>query len=210
MAASLLTAEPLTLANVPRLADVRAMAELLISFGVGDPGHHGGPGSARATRMRLQARQITSAFASYDMVRKMRASFQVLAPLLARARRGQGLAARRLRHRRAAGRSAPRRRWRRWAPRSSWRTAMSSPTRTDGLKGARDRVSLRLGRRHRNRDDGGDAGQGHDRDRQCRARAGDRRSRPLPDRDGREDLRPGHQRDHGRRRRSAARRRTSR
>ena len=34
MAASLLTAEPLTLTNVPRLADVRAMAELLSSFGV--------------------------------------------------------------------------------------------------------------------------------------------------------------------------------
>ena len=34
--------------------------------------------------MRLQAGEITSAFASYDMVRKMRASFQVLAPLLAR------------------------------------------------------------------------------------------------------------------------------
>jgi UDP-N-acetylglucosamine 1-carboxyvinyltransferase len=84
MAASLLTAEPLILANVPRLADVRAMAELLISFGVAiqvnmSPGFEG-------DTMRLQARQITSVFASYDMVRKMRASFQVLAPLLARSR----------------------------------------------------------------------------------------------------------------------------
>ena len=84
MAASLLTAEPLTLANVPRLADVRAMAELLISFGVTiqvnmSPGFEG-------DTMRLQAREISSVFASYDMVRKMRASFQVLAPLLARAR----------------------------------------------------------------------------------------------------------------------------
>src|ERR1051325_5722613 len=83
MAASLLTAEPLTLANVPRLADVRAMAELLISFGVTiqvnmSPGFEG-------DTMRLEARQISSVFASYDMVRKMRASFQVLAPLLARA-----------------------------------------------------------------------------------------------------------------------------
>ncbi|MDB5734308.1 MAG: UDP-N-acetylglucosamine 1-carboxyvinyltransferase, partial [Alphaproteobacteria bacterium] len=34
MAASILTAEPLTLTNVPRLADVRAMAELLVSFGI--------------------------------------------------------------------------------------------------------------------------------------------------------------------------------
>jgi len=34
MAASLLTADPLILANVPRLADVRAMAELLMTFGI--------------------------------------------------------------------------------------------------------------------------------------------------------------------------------
>ena len=83
MAASLLTAGPLVLANVPRLADVRAMAELLVSFGV----------SVQVTlaakfgegdTMKLEAREITSVFAPYDMVRKMRASFQVLAPLLAR------------------------------------------------------------------------------------------------------------------------------
>src|ERR1700744_557855 len=84
IAASLLTADPLILANVPRLADVRAMAELLISFGVTiqvsmSPGFEG-------DRMTLQAKEITSVFASYDMVRKMRASFQVLAPLLARQR----------------------------------------------------------------------------------------------------------------------------
>jgi UDP-N-acetylglucosamine 1-carboxyvinyltransferase len=85
MAASLLTAEPLTLANVPRLADVRAMAELLVSFGVGvqvTMAARFGEGDT----MKLEAREITSVFASYDMVRKMRASFQVLAPLLARQR----------------------------------------------------------------------------------------------------------------------------
>jgi UDP-N-acetylglucosamine 1-carboxyvinyltransferase len=85
MAASLLTAEPLTLANVPRLADVRAMAELLVSFGVGvqvTMAARFGEGDT----MKLEARDITSVFASYDMVRKMRASFQVLAPLLARQR----------------------------------------------------------------------------------------------------------------------------
>ena len=83
MAASLLTAEPLTLANVPRLADVRAMAELLVSFGVGvqvTMAAQFGEGDT----MKLEAREITSVFATYDMVRKMRASFQVLAPLLAR------------------------------------------------------------------------------------------------------------------------------
>ena len=83
MAASLLTSEPLTLANVPRLADVRVMAELLKSFGVEAqviPSAVFGEGDS----LRLLARDITSVFASYDIVRKMRASFQVLAPLLAR------------------------------------------------------------------------------------------------------------------------------
>ncbi|HYS45842.1 MAG TPA: UDP-N-acetylglucosamine 1-carboxyvinyltransferase [Rhizomicrobium sp.] len=83
MAASLLTAEPLTLANVPRLADVRAMAELLMSFGIAIQVTMSS-GLGEGDTMKLEAREITSVFASYDMVRKMRASFQVLAPLLAR------------------------------------------------------------------------------------------------------------------------------
>jgi len=83
MAASLLTAEPLTLRNVPRLADVRAMAELLRSFGVGVTISLGA-GLGEGDEMKLDAGRITSTFASYDMVRKMRASFQVLGPLLAR------------------------------------------------------------------------------------------------------------------------------
>ncbi len=83
MAASLLTPEPLTIRNVPRLADVRAMAELLTGFGVTverTPGATLGEGDT----YRFHAPAITSAFAAYDMVRKMRASFQVLAPLVAR------------------------------------------------------------------------------------------------------------------------------
>jgi UDP-N-acetylglucosamine 1-carboxyvinyltransferase len=83
MAASLLTAEPLVLRNVPRLADVRAMAELLRSFGT-EIAMTWGAGLGEGDIFRLEAGQITSAFASYDIVRKMRASFQVLAPLLAR------------------------------------------------------------------------------------------------------------------------------
>jgi len=85
MAAALLTGEPLTLTNVPRLADVRAMAELLASFGVQIQVTLSG-NFGEGDTMRLEAAQITSAFASYDMVRKMRASFQVLAPLVARER----------------------------------------------------------------------------------------------------------------------------
>src|SRR5580698_10142517 len=83
MAASLLTAEPLILSNVPRLADVRAMAELLKSFGV-TVAVERGANLGEGDTIRLQAAKITSVFASYDIVRKMRASFQVLAPLLAR------------------------------------------------------------------------------------------------------------------------------
>ena len=55
MAASLLTSEPLVLANVPRLADVRAMAELLISFGVTIQVSTS-PGFGAGDRMTLQAR----------------------------------------------------------------------------------------------------------------------------------------------------------
>ena len=84
MAASLLTPEPLTLTNVPRLADVRAMADLLRSFGV-DVEVTRNASLTGGDTIRLHAANITSSFASYDMVRKMRASFQVLAmPLLAR------------------------------------------------------------------------------------------------------------------------------
>src|SRR3569832_1716069 len=83
MAAALLTPVPLTLTNVPRLADVRAMAERLAAFGITIQvtlsGHFG-----EGDTMRFQAKDVTSVFASYDMVRKMRASFQVLAPLVAR------------------------------------------------------------------------------------------------------------------------------
>jgi UDP-N-acetylglucosamine 1-carboxyvinyltransferase len=83
MAASLLTPEPLVLTNVPRLADVRAMAELLKSFGVTIE-VAGGRGLNEGDTIRLEAARLTSSFAPYDMVRKMRASFQVLGPLLAR------------------------------------------------------------------------------------------------------------------------------
>src|SRR5580704_17522159 len=71
MAASLLTAEPLTLSNVPRLADVRAMAELLKSFGIAVD-HIPGTSLGEGDIFILHAQTIASSFASYDMVRKMR------------------------------------------------------------------------------------------------------------------------------------------
>ena len=83
MAASLLTGEKLVLSNVPRLADVRAMADLLRSFGVGVTRAEGSS-LGEGDTYTFDAARLSSTFASYDMVRKMRASFQVLAPLVAR------------------------------------------------------------------------------------------------------------------------------
>src|SRR5437762_1457136 len=85
MAASLLTAEPLVLANLPDLADVRTMANLLAQHGVAiaraDSGH--APHSSGQV-IELNAQHITSTTAPYDLVRKMRASVLVLGPLVAR------------------------------------------------------------------------------------------------------------------------------
>ncbi|HWA30131.1 MAG TPA: UDP-N-acetylglucosamine 1-carboxyvinyltransferase [Rhizomicrobium sp.] len=83
MAASLLTDEPVTLKNMPRLADIAAMSDLIMQFGV-NMNIRRGAGLGQSDTMRLHAATIESAFAPYDIVRKMRASFQVLGPLLAR------------------------------------------------------------------------------------------------------------------------------
>jgi UDP-N-acetylglucosamine 1-carboxyvinyltransferase len=76
MAASLLTEEPLVLANVPELADIAFMAELLKSLGVGSRRSDGA--------LVLSAANLRHTTAAYDLVRKMRASFLVLGPLVAR------------------------------------------------------------------------------------------------------------------------------
>src|SRR5437868_6904524 len=85
MAASLLSAEPLVLANLPDLADVRTMANLLVQHGVAiaraDSGN--APHSSGQV-LQLNAQHITSTTAPYDLVRKMRASVLVLGPLVAR------------------------------------------------------------------------------------------------------------------------------
>ncbi len=80
MAASLLTSEPVRLTNMPRLADTRLLSRLLQRFGCGISETDGPDGQ----EMRLHTPEITSAFAPYDLVRQMRASFNVLGPLLAR------------------------------------------------------------------------------------------------------------------------------
>src|SRR5580765_8900668 len=99
MAASLLTADPLVLTNLPDLADIATMANLLVqhgvAIGIGSPdGAPNGDGAGDLAqwpgRVReLSARHITSTTAPYDLVRKMRASFLVLGPLVARCGRGR-------------------------------------------------------------------------------------------------------------------------
>jgi UDP-N-acetylglucosamine 1-carboxyvinyltransferase len=75
IAAALLSAEPLELANVPDVSDVASMLALMRVFGL--EADHG-------RRLILDASAAHNAEAPYDMVRKMRASILVLAPLLAR------------------------------------------------------------------------------------------------------------------------------
>ena len=79
MCAALLTGEPLELRNLPRLRDVGTMARLLEQMGV-----RVDYGERRSAQ--LCAREISAAFAPYDMVKTMRASILVLGPLLARCR----------------------------------------------------------------------------------------------------------------------------
>ena len=80
MAASLLTEEPLRLTNMPRLADTRFLAKLLQRLGTEVEERQGEAGPETV----LTTREIVSGFAPYDLVRQMRASFNVLGPLLAR------------------------------------------------------------------------------------------------------------------------------
>ena len=77
LCAALLTAEPVTLENVPQLQDVNTMLKLLRNMGV------------EATRrddgsVRIDASSLTSPEAPYELVKTMRASVLALGPLLAR------------------------------------------------------------------------------------------------------------------------------
>jgi len=78
MAASLLTDQPVALKDVPDLADIRNLARLLESLGVGIDRNT----DQRA--MTLTADPDAPVLAAYDIVRTMRASICVLGPLLAR------------------------------------------------------------------------------------------------------------------------------
>jgi len=86
MIASLLTPDTLTLKNVPNLADVANLARILRNHGVDSAldGKRANGTRYQGDTMHLTARDIVDTTAPYDMVRRMRASFWVLGPLLAR------------------------------------------------------------------------------------------------------------------------------
>jgi len=86
MIASLLTADRLTLKNVPNLADVNLLARILRNHGVdlAVDGKRAGPAAHLGETFHLSARDIVDTVAPYEMVSRMRASFWVLGPLLAR------------------------------------------------------------------------------------------------------------------------------
>ncbi|WP_420432961.1 UDP-N-acetylglucosamine 1-carboxyvinyltransferase [Hyphobacterium sp.] len=76
MVATILTDEPLVLTRMPDLADTRFLTTLLQHFGAAI--------SRDSSRMQLHTPRLEKSEAPYDLVRKMRASFNVLGPLLAR------------------------------------------------------------------------------------------------------------------------------
>jgi len=79
LCAALLTAEPLTLTNVPRLQDVSTTLKLLRNMGA-----KAERSEAQPDTVSLDAGPVSSPEAPYDLVKTMRASILVLGPLLAR------------------------------------------------------------------------------------------------------------------------------
>ncbi len=90
MVASILTEQKLSLSNVPHVADISTMANLLATLGIkielngldNDGGNNG-------RVMVLDAKEINNPVAPYDLVCKMRASILILGPLLARFKRAK-------------------------------------------------------------------------------------------------------------------------
>ncbi len=86
MIASLLTDDTLELVNVPRLADISALLRILSNFGVDHliAGKRPGQTTETGQTIRLSARTIIDTTAPYELVSTMRASFWVVAPMVAR------------------------------------------------------------------------------------------------------------------------------
>ena len=88
MIAALLTDETLILDNVPRLADVAQLQRILGNHGVDimSAGKRPGDHEYQGQTLHISAKNIIDTTAPYELVSKMRASFWVIAPLVARMR----------------------------------------------------------------------------------------------------------------------------
>ena len=86
MTAALLTDDTLVLENVPRLADVALLQRILGNHGVDimTSGKRSGDSVYQGQTLHISAKTIIDTTAPYELVSKMRASFWVIAPLLAR------------------------------------------------------------------------------------------------------------------------------
>jgi UDP-N-acetylglucosamine 1-carboxyvinyltransferase len=82
LCAALLTDEPVTLTNVPRLQDVSTMLKLIRNMGV--TAEQGAMGQPDAGTVRIDAGPLHTPEAPYELVKTMRASVLALGPLLAR------------------------------------------------------------------------------------------------------------------------------
>ena len=172
MIASLLTSDRLTLKNVPSLADVTLLGRILRNHGVDltIDGKRGNPAPHLGETFHLTARDIVDTTSPYELVSRMRASFWVLGPLLARCGEARvsmpgGCAIGTRPGRPAPDRAEGARRRDRHRRRLRGGERAARPQRR-----ARE-LSQGVGRRHPHRADGRVAGQGRNRDRECRARA---------------------------------------
>src|SRR5437868_15101153 len=86
MIASLLTEQTLVLENVPRLADVSQLQRILGNHGVDImvSGKRPGESAYDGQTLHISAANIVDTTAPYELVSKMRASFWILGPLVAR------------------------------------------------------------------------------------------------------------------------------
>ncbi|WP_375625353.1 MULTISPECIES: UDP-N-acetylglucosamine 1-carboxyvinyltransferase [unclassified Bartonella] len=86
MIAALLTEETLTLENIPHLADVELLIRILNNHGVGYAvdGQEFNDECVNSRTIHFTAQKIATTRAPYELVKKMRASFWVIGPLLAR------------------------------------------------------------------------------------------------------------------------------
>ena len=82
--ASLLTDEPVTIKNIPFLSDIKSLNSLLLQLGTQIETKEEDFNGHNTQTITYHTPKPTSLIAPYDFVRKMRASYYVLGPLLAK------------------------------------------------------------------------------------------------------------------------------